>query len=70
MEFSAGRVEGALLVFGRAVGDERSMFVIEGFEHELVHRALSEPRGLMQVLDKFAAQEPQVVTMLTSSFGR
>ena len=69
MEFSAGRVEGALLVFG-CTGDERSVFVIEGCEQDLVNRPLSEPRGLMQVRDDFATQEPQVVAMLTQGFAR
>ena len=69
MEFSAGRVEGALLVFGR-MGDKRSVFVIEGCEQNLVDRPLSEPRGLMQVRDDFATQEPQVVAMLTQGFAR
>ena len=33
IELSAGRVEGALLIFGLAVEDERSTFVIEDCEH-------------------------------------
>jgi len=69
MEFSAGRVEGALLVFGGA-GHERPVFVIKNCEQDLPDRALSEPRGLMQVRDDFATQEPQVVAMLTQGFAR
>ena len=35
MEFATGRVEGTLLLLGRAVGDQRSTFVIQGGEHDL-----------------------------------
>ena len=48
-ELSAGRVERALLIFG-PVGDERSTFVVEDREHDLVCRPLSEPRVLMRNL--------------------
>ena len=69
IELSAGRVEGTLLIFGRAVGDERSTFVIEGREHDLLRRPLSQPRALMQVRDDLAAEQPQVVAMLAQGFG-
>lgn len=69
MEFPAGRVEGALLVFGCA-GDERPVFIIENCEQDLVDRPLSEPRGFMQIRDDFATEEPQVVAMLTQGFAR
>ena len=70
MELAAGQVEGALLIFARAAGDERSALVIEGCAHDLVDRLLSKPRALMQVQDELAAEEPQVVTMLTQGFAR
>ena len=70
MELAAGRVEGALLIFGRAAGDERSALVIEGCAHHPVDRLFSKPRALMQVQDELAAEEPQVVTMLTQGFAR
>ena len=38
MELAAGHVEGALLIFGRAAGDERSALVIEGCAHHPVDR--------------------------------
>ena len=53
------------MIFGSAAGDERSALVIEGRAHDLVRRLLSQPRGLMQVQDELAAEEPQVVAMLT-----
>ena len=65
IELSAGQVEGALVIFGSAAGDERSALVIEGRAHDLVRGLLSQPRGLMQVQDELAAEEPQVVAMLT-----
>jgi hypothetical protein len=42
-ELSAGRVERALLIFG-PVGDERSTFVVEDREHDLVCRP-AKPRS-------------------------
>jgi len=61
-ELSAGRVERALLIFG-PVGDERSTFVVEDREHDLVCRPLSEPRVLMQFRDDLATKNPQVVAV-------
>ena len=52
------------------MGDQRSAFIIEGSEHDLLDRALSQPRSLMQVTDELAAKEPQVVTMLMQGFAR
>jgi hypothetical protein len=46
MEFATSRVEGTLLLLGRAVGDQRSTFVIQGGEHHLSHRSLPQPRAL------------------------
>ena len=46
------------------MGDQRSAFIIEGSEHDILDRALSQPRSLMQITDELAAKEPQVVTML------
>ena len=51
MELATGGVEGTLLFFGRAVGDQRSTFVIQGGEHDLRHRSLPQPRALVQVRD-------------------
>jgi hypothetical protein len=71
IEFSAGCVEGALLLFGRsAVGDQRSAFVVESLAYDLVDWPVSRPRGLMEVGDQRAAQEPQVVAMLAQGFAR
>jgi hypothetical protein len=47
----------------KSVGDERS-------EHDSLHRPLSEPRGVMQVRNEFAAEEPQVVAMPAKGFVR
>jgi hypothetical protein len=65
MELSAGGVEGALLIVRCAMGDQRSAFVVEGREHDLLDRPFSQPRGFMQVADELATEEPQVVAMLT-----
>jgi hypothetical protein len=50
--------------------DQRSTFIIEGSEHDLLDRVLSQPRSLMQVADELAAKEPQVVAMLMQGFAR
>src|ERR1700730_13343318 len=47
MELSAGGVEGALLIFGGAVGDQRAAFTIESCKHDVIHRPVSQPRGVM-----------------------
>ena len=70
MELSAGRVEGALLIFGGAVGDQRAVFTIESREHDVIHRPFSQPRGVMEGADQLAAKQPQVVAMLTQGFAR
>ena len=49
IELSTSRVEGALLIHGRTVSDERSTFLVERCEHDLVDRALPEAGRLMQV---------------------
>ena len=69
-ELSAGRVERALLIFGPAVGDERSTFVIEEREHDLVCRPLSKPRVLMQFRDDRATENPQVIAVRSQGFAR
>jgi len=46
MEPSAGGVEGALLILGGAVGDQRAAFAVESRKHNLIHRPFSQPRGL------------------------
>lgn len=38
IELSAGRVEGALLIFGRTVSYEWSAFLIQGCKHNRVDR--------------------------------
>ena len=70
IELAAGQIEGALLIFGRAAGDERSALVIEGCAYDLADRLLAKLRDLMQVRDELAAEEPQVVAMLTQGFAR
>ena len=62
-------VEGTLLIFG-PVGDERSTFVVEDREHDLVCRPLSEPRVLMQFRDDLATENPQVVAVRSQGFAR
>ena len=69
-ELSAGRVERALLIFGPAVGDERSTFVIEDREHDPVCRPLSKPRVLMQFRDDLATENPQVIAVRSQGFAR
>ena len=64
-----GESERALLIFG-PVGDERSTFVVEDREQDLVCRPLSEPRVLMQFRDDLATKNPQVIAMPSQGFAR
>src|SRR5674476_818534 len=69
MELATGRVEGTLLLFGRAVGDQRPSFVIQSGEHDLRHRPLPPPGALVPVGDDLAAEEAEVVAMLAYGLG-
>ena len=68
-ELSAGRVERALLIFG-PVGDERSIFVVEDREHDLVCRPLSEPRVPMEFRDDLATKNPKVIAVQSQGSAR
>jgi len=70
MELSAGGVEGTLLIFGGAMGDQRAAVTVESRAHDLIHRPFSHPRGVMEGVDQLAAKQPQVVAMLTQGFAR
>ena len=64
------QVDKSAAVFGPAVGDERSTFVIEDREHDLVCRPLSKPRVLMQFRDDLATENPQVIAVRSQGFAR
>ena len=70
MELATGRVEGTLLLFGRAVGDQRPSFIIQSDEHDLRHRPLPQSAALVQIGDNFAAKQPKIVAMLAQGLGR
>src|SRR5260370_22621240 len=59
MELSAGGVEGALLIFGGAVGYQRTAFTVESRKHDLINRPFSQPCALMQVPLQSPAKPPQ-----------
>jgi hypothetical protein len=46
------------------MGDQRSAFIVEGSEHDLLDRALSQPRSLMPVADELAARYFPAVPVL------
>ena len=69
VEFSAGAVEGALLVFP-AVVDQRSAVLVNHIADELFGRNLSQRRFFVQVADDLSAEKPEVVDVsLDGSFG-
>src|SRR5260370_30484057 len=47
MELSAGRVGGALLVFGGPLGDQRTAFTVASRKHDFIQPPLSQPRVIM-----------------------
>ena len=60
MEFAAGRVEGALVLF-RAVVDQWAAVVTDRIAEKSLGSDLS-PRGVVvQVADDFSTQQPEVV---------
>ena len=61
-ELAAGGVEGPLFLFGLVVGEKRSSVITEGGKHNVCHRLLPEPWGLMQPRDDLAAERPEVVS--------
>ena len=64
MELAAGRVEGALLVF-RAVVDQWAALLVDHLVQKPFGSDLSEGRVFVQVADDLAAQQPNVVHVLS-----
>ena len=60
MEFAAGRIEGALLLF-RAVVDQWAAFGMNRIAKKSLRSDLSQRRGVVKVADDFSTQHPEVV---------
>ena len=63
MEFAAGRIEGALLLF-RAVVDQWAAVGMKRIAKKSFRSDLSQSRGVVQVADDFSTQHPEVVHVL------
>jgi hypothetical protein len=60
VEFAAGRIEGALLLF-RAVVDQWAAIGMKHIAKKSLHSDLSQRRGVVQIADDFCSQHPEVV---------
>ena len=60
MEFAAGRIEGALLLF-RSVVDQWAAFGMNRIAKKSLRSDLSQRRGVVQIADDFSTQHPEVV---------
>ena len=64
MEFAAGGIEGALLLF-RAVVDQWAAVGMKHIAKKSLHGDLSQRRGVVQIADDFSTQRPEVVHVPT-----
>lgn len=70
MKFFAGRIEGALFLFGRVSVKQRSFAAIDGGGDPLAGRPLSQFWRLVKFTDELAAQQPQIVAMQVQRLAR
>ena len=52
------------------MGEKWSALVIEGGKHDVCHRLLPEPWGLVELFDDLTAEHPEVVSMFTQGCAR
>lgn len=69
MEFSAGRVEGPLLLL-RAVVKEWPSVLVDGLFEQSFGIDSSQRRGLVQVPNDLSAEPPQIVHVPTNRLAR
>ena len=67
MEFAAGRIEGALLLF-RAVVDQWAAVGMKHIAKKSRHSELCQRRGVVQIADDFSTQHPEVVHVPANGF--
>lgn len=70
MEFFAGRIEGALFVFGRVAVKQWSFSAVDGGGDPFAGRPLSQFWCLVKFTDQLAAQQPQIVAMQVQGLAR
>ena len=69
-QLPASRVEGSLLGFGLAMGEQRPAIVADEAANDLLDWPLAEVSVHLQCADDFAAQSPNVVAMSTQGPAR
>ena len=69
MEFAAGRIEGALLLF-RAVVDQWAAVGMNRLAKKSLHSNLSQRRRVVQIADNFSTQYPQIVHVPANGLRR
>src|SRR5215472_9837154 len=67
VEFAAGRIEGALLLF-RAVVDQWAAVGPNHIPQKFLGSDLSPSRGVVQLADDFSTQQPEIVHVPANSF--
>ena len=69
-QLAAGRIEGALLGFGRAVAERRPAVVADEVEDGLLDRLPPEGAVHLQMADDLTAENPDIVTVLAQGLAR
>ena len=69
-ELAAGGVEGSLLGFGLAMGEQRPAVVADEFEDDLLDRPPAETAVHLQSADDLTAKHPDVVVMPAQGLAR
>ena len=67
VEFAAGRIEGALILF-RAVVDQWAAVGPNHITKKFLGNDLSPSRGVVQLADDFSAQQPEIVHVPANGF--
>jgi len=62
-ELAAGCIEGALLGFGLAMGEQRPAIIIDELEDDLLDRPPAETAVHLQSADDLTAEHPDVVAV-------
>jgi hypothetical protein len=68
VEFSAGGVEGALLLL-RAVVNERATVLVDRAAEKALRIFLSERRVVVEVANDLSAQHPKIVHVVSNGLG-
>ena len=69
-QLAAGRIEGALLGFGLAMGEQRPAIIIDELEDDLLDRPPAETAVHLQSADDLTAEHPDVVAVSAQGLAR